>query len=48
LFAAAIAIGAAPVWLGADNVLALVPALLALAALFFWKPKNKETLGATP
>jgi TRAP-type uncharacterized transport system fused permease subunit len=48
LFAAAIAIGAAPVWLGAGNPLSLAPALLALAALLFWKPKNKETLGATP
>lgn len=48
LFAAAIAIGAAPVWLGTANPLALAPAALALAALLFWKPKNKETLGATP
>jgi TRAP transporter 4TM/12TM fusion protein len=48
LFIAAIVIGGAPVWLGADNVLALAPALAAFAALLFWKPKNKETLGATP
>lgn len=48
LFVAAIAIGAAPVWLGAGNPLSIVPAILALAALYFWKPKNKETLGATP
>jgi TRAP transporter 4TM/12TM fusion protein len=48
LFAASIAIGAAPVWLGAGNLLALVPALAALAAIHLVKPKNKETLGATP
>ncbi len=48
LFAASIAIGAAPVWLGAGNPLALAPALAALAAIYLWKPKNKETLGATP
>jgi TRAP transporter 4TM/12TM fusion protein len=48
LFAASIAIGAAPVWLGAGNLVALVPALAALAAIYLVKPKNKETLGATP
>jgi TRAP-type uncharacterized transport system fused permease subunit len=48
LFAASIAIGAAPVWLGAGNFLALIPALAALAAIYLVKPQNKQTLGATP
>jgi TRAP transporter 4TM/12TM fusion protein len=48
LFAAAIFVGAAPVWLGPGEALAALPALSALVALFVLKPRKKETLGATP
>jgi TRAP transporter 4TM/12TM fusion protein len=61
LFAASIAIGAAPVFVKSiqpmalgdtafdlRHVIAVLPALLAFAAIYFRKPKNKETLGVTP
>jgi TRAP transporter 4TM/12TM fusion protein len=48
LFAIAIAIGAAPVWLGSANPLAILPALAALALLLVLKPKARQSLGATP
>jgi len=48
LFAAAIAIGSTPIWLGRAEPLAALPALCALVAFLLLKARKKETLGATP
>jgi hypothetical protein len=45
LFAAAVIVGAAPVWLGAGNMIAAIPAALALAAIFL-VPRRRKTIGA--
>ena len=48
LFAASIAIGAAPVFLGPANPLAVLPAAAALALIFVLNRRKQESLGVTP